>query len=68
MLPEHTSIVLQTDVSTTIGATVADVIAFLPGLVGTVIVLRIGWVVGVAVGNIDDWVTPPSANRVASGE
>ena len=49
MVPEHTSIVLQTDVSTTIERTVSEVVTFLPRLVGAVVVLLIGWVVGVAI-------------------
>jgi len=38
MVPEHISIVLQTDVSTTIERTVSEGITFLPRLVGSVLV------------------------------
>lgn len=57
MLPEYTSIVLQTDVSTAIEQTVSEAIAFLPRLVGAVVVLLVGLVVGVAVGKTVEWST-----------
>ncbi|WP_459190730.1 membrane protein [Halosimplex sp. J119] len=47
---QYTSTVLQTDVSDTIEQTLADIVAFLPRLVGAVIILVIGWLIGIAVG------------------
>ena len=45
-------IVLQLDVPDFLQETIADIVAFLPRLVGALIVLLIGWVVGVVVARI----------------
>ncbi|MFC7142992.1 hypothetical protein ACFQMA_24620 [Halosimplex aquaticum] len=50
MKTQYTSTVLQIDVSNTIEQTIGDIVAFLPRLVGALVILIIGWLIGIAIG------------------
>lgn len=51
MIPAATS-TLQVAVPEFLQQTVADIVAFLPGLVGAIVILLIGWIIGRVVGRV----------------
>ncbi|AQL44904.1 hypothetical protein BV210_19290 (plasmid) [Halorientalis sp. IM1011] len=53
----HARTVLQVEVPDMISSTIADVVAFLPRLIGALLILLIGWAIGIAIGKVVSKVT-----------
>jgi small-conductance mechanosensitive channel len=52
MLETSNTIVLQTGIPEFLEQTIAEIIAFLPRLVGALVILLVGWIIGVAVAKV----------------